>query len=532
MNLFMVGIVISLIAYFVIGNVISLKVKTLDDYYVADRKAPTILITGSLVASMTSCGFFIGDCGEAYMGFFAPIFIISLIATAGYPLGATFFGKYLRRSGALTVPEYYKQRFSDPRLQMLAGIILICICFTYMLSAIDGMQTVMSYVTGWGRNFCLVIAWVVFTSFVVTAGSKGVLFTDTIMFMIFTSAAILSLPAIVEQSGGWFNALEIMADTEAVGVDNLIEFCGSTGWMYENPWDNFTWAIIYGVVWAGVMSVSPWQSSRYLMAKNEHVVTRSAAWSCVAVFTFNGVALFAAAMIRVSNSAIDPYSTAYIWAAQNLMPTILGVIFVTGLIAAAISSASTFLSLIGFSVVNDIMKIKDKENRGVKISKWAILIVSLLILFVSFFRPPMVWWLTQYSSSTIAASWLIVSFTSVWWKRVTKNGAFYSMLGGFLGSVITRTITIVAGITLPVALDPFMVGIYCAIIGLLVGTYTSQPTEENLAQYVKMHIIPEEEKDPAEIRRTKCTLIGLAIYMVIAFILLAALWAGPIGKLA
>jgi len=350
--------------------------------------------------------------------------------------------------------------------------------------------------------------------------------------MIFTSAAILSLPAIIEQSGGWFNALEIMADTEAVGVDNLIEFCGSTGWMYENPWDNFTWAIIYGVVWAGVMSVSPWQSSRYLMAKNEHVVTRSAAWSCVAVFTFNGVALFAAAMIRVSNSAIDPYSTAYIWAAQNLMPTILGVIFVTGLIAAAISSASTFLSLIGFSVVNDIMKIKDKENRGVKISKWAILIVSLLILFVSFFRPPMVWWLTQYSSSTIAASWLIVSFTSVWWKRVTKNGAFYSMLGGFLGSVITRTITIVAGITLPVALDPFMVGIYCAIIGLLVGTYTSQPTEENLAQYVKMHIIPEEEKDPAEIRRTKCTLIGLAIYMVIAFILLAALWAGPIGKLA
>ena len=529
MSAFSMGILISLVAYFIIGNLISRQVRTLDDYYVANRQAPTILITGSLVASMTSCGFFIGDCGESYMGFFAPIMTVSLIAAAGYPLGSTFFGKYLRRSGVLTVPEFYKERFNDPRLQKLAGFILIAICFTYMLSTIDGMQTVMTYVTGWNRNICLVIAWVVFTTFVITAGSKGVLFTDTIMFMVFTFAAIASLPAIVSASGGWYTALEAMADTARVGVDNLVEFGGSVGWMYDDPWDNFAWSLVYGVVWACVMAVSPWQTSRYLMAKSEHVVARSAVWSCVVVFAFNGIALFAAAMIRVSNTSVDPYSTAFLWASQNLMPTILGVIFVTGLVAAAISSASTFLSLIGFSVVNDMMTTENNEKK-VKISKWAILIASIIILVCSFFRPPMVWWLTQYSSSTVAASWAVVSFAAVWWKRMTKNGAFYSMLGGFLGSVITRTITIVAGITLPVPLDPFLVGLYCAVAGLLIGTYTSKPTEIEIEKYNQMHIMPEEEKDPAEIKKTKITIWVMIIFAIIAAIAMWAFWAGPIDK--
>ena len=31
------------------------------------------------------------------------------------------------------------------------------------------------------------------------------------------------------------------------------------------------WAFGYGIAWMAVLMVAPWQSSRYLMAKNEHV---------------------------------------------------------------------------------------------------------------------------------------------------------------------------------------------------------------------------------------------------------------------
>lgn len=70
------------------------------DYYVAGRRAPTILIVGSLVASFLSTGAFLGDTGEVYSGFFMPIVIVGVMQGTGYLFGATLFGRYVRRSGA------------------------------------------------------------------------------------------------------------------------------------------------------------------------------------------------------------------------------------------------------------------------------------------------------------------------------------------------------------------------------------------------------------------------------------------------
>ena len=45
---FIVGIGIALLFYFVVSFIVSKKVKNANDYYVAGRQAPTILITGFL----------------------------------------------------------------------------------------------------------------------------------------------------------------------------------------------------------------------------------------------------------------------------------------------------------------------------------------------------------------------------------------------------------------------------------------------------------------------------------------------------
>ncbi|WP_404321909.1 hypothetical protein LG298_15480 [Cytobacillus firmus] len=55
------------------------------------------------------------------------------------------------------------------------------------------------------------------------------------------------------------------------------------------PWEALIWAIILGLVWSAVIAICPWQSSRYLMAKNEHVAIRSvvlATVSIIAIYLF------------------------------------------------------------------------------------------------------------------------------------------------------------------------------------------------------------------------------------------------------
>ena len=54
MDIYSAAIVISLIIYIAVGNYAGRRVKKLDDYFVAGRRAPTLLIVGTLVASVLS----------------------------------------------------------------------------------------------------------------------------------------------------------------------------------------------------------------------------------------------------------------------------------------------------------------------------------------------------------------------------------------------------------------------------------------------------------------------------------------------
>lgn len=122
MNIYLIGMIITMVAYVAIGALISRSVKDANDFYVAGRNAPAFLITGSLVASFIGVGLFMGDVGEAYSGFFGPIMIAVGVLSVGYIFGSVFFGRYLRRSQAMTIPQYLGKRFDSPAMKMLATI--------------------------------------------------------------------------------------------------------------------------------------------------------------------------------------------------------------------------------------------------------------------------------------------------------------------------------------------------------------------------------------------------------------------------
>ena len=191
MNAYLIGMIISMIIYIFLGIIISRTVKNANDFYVAGRNAPTILIAGSLVASYCSTGLFMGDVGEAYGGFYVPVLITIAMLITGYVLGSVFFGKYLRRSKVMTMPEFFGKRFQSRRMKVLASITGLVIYLVYMLSIMQGIGTLMNYVTGIDYNICILLALITFTILTTTSGSKGVLITDKKMFGEFTIAEII-----------------------------------------------------------------------------------------------------------------------------------------------------------------------------------------------------------------------------------------------------------------------------------------------------------------------------------------------------
>ena len=490
MNIYLIGIIISMIVYLIVGMLAGRKVKDVDDYYVAGHRAPTILIVGSLVASFLSTGAFMGDTGEVYSGFFIPIVIVGVMQGTGYLFGSTSFGRYVRRSGSLTISEYFGKRFQDKRIQVLAGITTIVAVTAYMLSAMQGIATLMELITGIKYSTCVIIAWLAFAIFTIWSGSSGVLITDTIMFLVFLAAALIGIPFIVDAAGGWGNAIgELATSTTRPGI---ISAGGNLDYLYNTAGENLAWAVTYGIVWALVVMVSPWQISRYLMAKNEKTVMKSAVWSSAAVITITTLLYFAAAFVQKINPDLIP-SQSIVWAAMNVMPKIVGVILLTGILAAGISSASTFLSLIGFSLTNDFGSNGNADvKKQLRISRIGMLIASIVVLILAYFNPPQIFWIMYFGGTVIAASWAVVAIGSVWSKKMSANGAFWGMLLGFLGCVVVKGYSAIAGVTLPMYLDPFFIGIVLSVIGVIVGTKLKPRTEAEKVEYERLHTPVEE----------------------------------------
>lgn len=122
----------------------------------------------------------------------------------------------------------------------------------------------------------------------------------------------------------------------------------------------------------------------------------------------------------------------------------------SGISAAGISSASTFLSLIGFSVVNDILPGAGDDRKKLARSRWAMLAVSLVVLVLAYLNPPHIFLIMYFGGTVIAGAWSLVAFGSVWSRRLSRCGAYLGMLLGFLGCVGAKAIYALRGITPPV----------------------------------------------------------------------------------
>jgi sodium/pantothenate symporter len=125
MDIYTGAILASLLVYIAVGNYAGRRVKRLDDYFVAGRRAPTLLIVGTLVASLLSTNAFLGETGFVYAGQAGPYLLWPPIAAMGYIFGALFFGRYLRRSRAITVADFFGRRFNSHRVQAAAGVTVI-----------------------------------------------------------------------------------------------------------------------------------------------------------------------------------------------------------------------------------------------------------------------------------------------------------------------------------------------------------------------------------------------------------------------
>ena len=528
MNSFQAGIVISLGCYLAIGWYAGKRVKHLEDFFVAGRNAPTVLILGTLVASFMSTNAFMGEAGMSYQGHAPLVIIMTCFNCLGYIVGAVFFGRYLRRSRALTVPDFFRARFSSRRIQVFAGVSIVAGLSAYLLAVTWGMALIITEVTGFSEVIAILMVWASYTLFTLYSGSRGVILTDTVMFLLFSSIIVVTAFFIVQAAGGWSSVIDSLATY--ADKPGIIAWHGRVGpdVYWKTPMEALVWASILGVAWGIVVAVSPWQTSRYLMARSEHVVIRSACGALIAMLLLYLVTNFAAATVNLINPDISPPESTMIWVSMNLLPTVLGAILICGVLAAGLSSASTFLSLVGFSVSHDILgsaeesaeeggeesavesaesgasedQLSQLQGGRLRNARVAMLFVGVTVIILALILPRNIYWLTHFAGPLFASSWGVVAFMSIWSRRITESGAFWGMAVGFAVNVGMNALSLAGLVKWPVMADPILVGVVCSYIAVAIVSRRGTVTTTESAYQQGLHLMPSAERDPETVRQT------------------------------
>jgi len=528
MDIYTSTILISLVIYIAVGYYAGLRVKKLEDYFVAGRRAPTLLIVGTLVASVLSTNIFLGETGFVYEGQAGPYLLWPPIAAMGYIFGALLFGRYLRRSQAITVADYFGQRFNSQRVQTAAGITIIFGLGGYLLAVTQGVAFLLTHITDFSFTQALIISWFSYTAFTMYSGTRGVILTDTLMFLLFTSVAVLALVFLVQDAGGWATAVQKLATLP--DKPDLMAWHGMVGedTPFSSVLDFTLWNITLALAWGLVYAVSPWQSSRYLIARDEHVVVRAACIAAIFLILMELTLYAAGAVINLSDSGIQPSEEVIIYAALNLLPELLGALLLAGITAAGLSSASTFLSLVGFSVSNDLFRHDAvDETRMLKLSRLTMLGVGLIILVIAFYSPVDIFWLTYFVGTLFASSWGAVALMSVWSKRITADAAFWGIVSGFVFNAVPKALEYMEWIDLPFWLDPILLGGLVSLVVVLVISRFNHVSREEQVFRMQLHRVPEHEINKEKLRFTRYAPLLLAVYSLTICIILITIYVQP-----
>jgi len=104
-------------------------------------------------------------------------------------------------------------------------------------------------------NIALVIAWASYTAFTMYSGSKGVILTDTLMFLLFSSVALVALFFLIHNAGGMSQAVyhlsslpekpDLMSWAGIVGDD--VPFSSGLHFAFWNVTLALAWGMVYAV---------------------------------------------------------------------------------------------------------------------------------------------------------------------------------------------------------------------------------------------------------------------------------------------
>ena len=352
----------------------SRKNKSAEDYFLAGRNTPWWVAMFSIVATETSVLTFVSVPGLAYRGDW---FFLQL--AMGYILGRVFVSIFL-------LPQYFKgnitsiyeilgSRFGKPVQKTASGIFLITRLFA------DGVRflataVVVQVVTGWPIWMAVLIIGAVTMVYTLSGGIRTVLWVDSFQFVLYLTGGAIVIFFILNSSefSGWEPLLE-------AGKTRIFRF--TTDNMFKDAWF-FGSAFLGGILLSFASHGADYMMvQRVLACSNLSSARKAMIGSGFFVFLQFLIFLLAGSLIWLFTGGVEMTKDRELstFIVDHLPIGIRGILL-AGVLSAAMSTLSSSINSLASSTIHDWMQKNISLKRSLIVSGvWAILLISLALLF-------------------------------------------------------------------------------------------------------------------------------------------------------
>lgn len=438
------------------------------DYWVGGRKMGLLVVTGSIAATFLSGASLIGYPGMYYSngGFAAPWHMLGTVA--GWMLIVIFFIHKVRRTGFVTLPDVFGDRFGEKARFVSAGI-TIYVQAGYMVLQLAGIGAILSLTLGWNWATSIAIGFIVVVIYVYLGGYVAVAWSDVFQVGIMVIGVLIAAPLAVSQAGG-FGA---MRETLMQQVPWFFDVLGRDG--YFDVQMQIRLILMFGLA----NLAFPAYYVRILSARNEITARNSFILGGLLVVFFWMILIVLAAAGKVLVPGIPPE------AADTFMPTMINTVFppftaaivLCAVLAAIMSTCDSVLHVAGTTIARDFYQRLvpgASEKKLLSVSRASILIVGAIGLIIALLQTSIIFDLLIFIWNFVANAIAVPLIASFYWKRANETGAVASMVAGMVVTVIW----VLSG--QPYGINEFYPGVIAAVAGLVIGSLVTPPSSKKI----------------------------------------------------
>lgn len=438
MSFTLLGFIIYLILILIVGLITYNANKNHFDFFLGGRRVNHWVVAFSERASGESAWLLLGLPGAAYASG-----LMEVWTAIGCVWGIIFYwyviAEDLRNESekvmAITLPDFFAQKFDKGKTAIrITATLIIIFFFTFYLSAqFNGAGKVLLVTFGIDQFWGMVLGASVIIVYTMLGGFFAVAFTDMIQGIIMIGALVIlplaGLADILATKGEFAQAL-------GASGENYVSLTGDkSGWLALA-------FIISGLSWGLGYMGQPHLLTRFMAIKDPGKIRISRriaiAW-VIPAFT-GGLVIGLVGLALYGKGYFEDVEQVMPHLANALLPTWIAGVFISGAIAAMMSTADSQLLVISSSVIEDIyhktLKKAVSEKVLLRLSRTITIVVGISGFLIAVSSGKLIFSMVSYAWAGLGSSFGPALFLTLKWRKTTWQGVLTGMIMGTVSTVI------------------------------------------------------------------------------------------------